>query len=358
MLRRTPSENARVATVDISAITCEHSDASSDSLEDVIQQVKKAVESTGFMILVGHGVPQTVLDNYYEAAKRFFLLPEDTKRAYTGAHPSVCGYSPFKAESVARFYGQTDGAFDPLEKMSFTTPLRTPPDDDNDLAYREFMFPPNDVNEDEALRDTGLPAAAAEYQACMRTLSTTIMKLLARAADLPEEYLLEKCTRNGELVAGSMRCLHYPPLTADIAADSEFRLSPHSDAGAFTVLWTPDDGMYYRNKRTSKGGLEIFVKDRWEVVQHVENSFIVNIADAMERWSNGKWKSTKHRVTISAESSDGNSSGCIGRLAFPFFMVPNHDVIIEALPGTGEPKYDPISLREYLQARLKKLEQT
>jgi len=36
----------------------------------------------------------------------------------------------------------------------------------------------------------------------------------------------------------------------------------------------------------------------WEPVNDVSGAFVVNIGDMLERWTNGKWKSTLHRVIL------------------------------------------------------------
>jgi len=65
---------------------------------------------------------------------------------------------------------------------------------------------------------------------------------------------------------------------------------PHSDFGMMTLLGTD-----------SVMGLQI-CKDRdvkprkWEYILSIKGAYIVNIGDLLERWSNGIFKSTLHRV--------------------------------------------------------------
>ena len=60
------------------------------------------------------------------------------------------------------------------------------------------------------------------------------------------------------------------------------------------------------------------------------------------RWTNDIYVSTPHRVRIPKNP----------RRSLAFFLDPNPDALIEALPGTGEAKYPPVTGAEYLKMRL------
>ena len=63
----------------------------------------------------------------------------------------------------------------------------------------------------------------------------------------------------------------------------------------------------------------------WVDVPAVAGSFVVNIGDQMMRWTNDRWRSTRHRVV--------NPSRATGsRLSFCYFVEPRHDAVIECLP--------------------------
>ena len=74
------------------------------------------------------------------------------------------------------------------------------------------------------------------------------------------------------------------------------------------------------------------------------DGFIVNIGDMLERWSNGKFKSTVHRVVTKPGTTQK-------RLSAPFFFEPNYDTLVQSLPGTGEPKFEPVISGEYLKSK-------
>ena len=56
---------------------------------------------TGFAVVEGHGIPQDIIDTAWDAAKRFFALPEDVKRRYhLPGGAGQRGYTPFGVETA------------------------------------------------------------------------------------------------------------------------------------------------------------------------------------------------------------------------------------------------------------------
>ena len=80
-------------------------------------------------------------------------------------------------------------------------------------------------------------------------------------------------------------------------------------------------------------------------VPFVAGSFVVNIGDFLMRWTNDRWKSTRHRVVNPPLAAGERLSAC-------HFIMPNHDAVIECLPtchGPDQPaKYPPILAGDYM----------
>ena len=67
----------------------------------------------------------------------------------------------------------------------------------------------------------------------------------------------------------------------------QLRAGVHSDYGSMTIL----------RKELSDGSLQVKNKaGEWISVPVIENSFIVNIGDLMQQWTNDTWTSTLHRA--------------------------------------------------------------
>lgn len=101
----------------------------------------------------------------------------------------------------------------------------------------------------------------------------------------------------------------------------------------------------------------------------VEGAVLVNVGDLLARWSNGRWRSTVHRVVEprvvmgQQDAEDGTENGVDvmvpERYSIPFFATANMDAVVEALPGTvgeGRPRlYESVTAWEYVQMRMKAL---
>jgi len=60
----------------------------------------------------------------------------------------------------------------------------------------------------------------------------------------------------------------------------------------------------------------------WLNADPIPGAFVVNIGDMMERWTNGLWKSTLHRVVHTGEGF---------RVSVPFFLEPDFEARVRPL---------------------------
>ncbi|PWA13620.1 Non-heme dioxygenase N-terminal domain-containing protein [Artemisia annua] len=108
-----------------------------------------------------------------------------------------------------------------------------------------------------------------------------------------------------------VRLNHYPTCLAPNLALGAGR---HKDAGALTILAQDD-----------VGGLEVKRKTdgEWIFVKPVRNSFIINLGDVIQVWSNDIYESIEHRVRVNSTRE---------RFSIPFFMNPALYIVVEPLP--------------------------
>ncbi len=87
----------------------------------------------------------------------------------------------------------------------------------------------------------------------------------------------------------------------------------------------------------------------WVDAPPIEGSFLLNLGDLMPRWSNGRFRSTPHRVV--------NRSGR-ERYSIAYFFDPGMDARIECLPTCcgpdNPPRFPPMRYGDYLMERLNK----
>lgn len=128
-----------------------------------------------------------------------------------------------------------------------------------------------------------------------------------------------------------MRLINYPPLPQSALPTStgnggepdpsQFSCGAHTDYGCVTLLLTDP----------TPGALQVQLKDgTWLPADPIPGAFVVNIGDMIERWTNGLWKSTMHRV-IHRGDGGVHGPGGGGRVSVPFFFEPNFDAVVRPL---------------------------
>lgn len=77
-----------IPTIDISPFL---SDPTSAKAQKVVQELRTACTTFGFLQVVGHGVPKSLQEELLRGAAAFFALPLEEKRKIDRAHPGACG---------------------------------------------------------------------------------------------------------------------------------------------------------------------------------------------------------------------------------------------------------------------------
>ncbi|KAM7478375.1 hypothetical protein LguiA_026588 [Lonicera macranthoides] len=123
----------------------------------------------------------------------------------------------------------------------------------------------------------------------------------------------------------------YPPCPNPEAA---MGLPPHTDHGLLTLLM-----------QNGVEGLQIQHNGKWVIINEIPNSFIVNVGDQLEIFSNGKYKSVMHRAIVNDK---------IKRLSIAMPHGPSLDTIVapsfNLLECTSQQSaYIPMNYKEYIE---------
>jgi isopenicillin N synthase-like dioxygenase len=242
------------------------------------------------------------------------------------------GYAPLASERLAASLGEA-----------------TPPD----LKESYSMGPPplpGHVSTDEAEAFTrqptpwpdspaGFRAALESYYAAMADLAARLLRLFAQSLRLPPDWFAPFI----EAHTSALRLINYPPLDAE-PRPGQWRAGAHTDYGTLTILMT----------EPAPGGLEVLGLDgSWSAVPHVPESFVVNLGDAMARWTNDRWRSTLHRVVPPPHGARDTR-----RQSIAFFHNANWDARIACIPtclAPGEtPRYAPTTAGAHLMEKFRK----
>ncbi len=270
-----------------------------------------ACTDIGFFTLAGHGVPPALIDRTYATARAFFDLPAEEKTRVP-LTAGGAGYSPLQGEALAASRGQATPAD---LKESFNAGAN--------MAGNVWPETP------AALRPT-----LTEYFQTMTRLAGDLMRLLALALDLPEDYFVDKIDRPQSF----LRVINYPAPSVD-PLPGQLRAGAHSDYGALTIL---------RSENVA-GGLQVYSRaGQWLDVRVPPDSFVINLGDMLMRWTNDRWVSTLHRVVNPPAAQAARSR----RQSLVFFHNPNPDAVITCLPTCASPsqppRYPPVRAGEYL----------
>ncbi|HXC59268.1 MAG TPA: 2OG-Fe(II) oxygenase family protein [Steroidobacteraceae bacterium] len=275
----------------------------------IVAAMADALEHHGFMYLRGHSLGPRV-ESAFEMSRRFFALDHATKmRSRYQQIDANFGYQGLEIESL-------DPTNAPDLKETFT--MRNAPA----LPAEDARWP------DVAFRTQ----AVDFYQAALAQVHG-LLALMAQALDLPQQFFTP--LHRGENV--TLRYLHYP---AGVAQRDQRQLGAgeHTDYGSITLLFQDE-----------VGGLEVCGRDgRWIAAPPIPGCAVINTGDLMERWTNGRFRSTPHRVRPIAGARD--------RYSIALFVDPDSDTRVECIPScvdAGHPaRYPPVTAGEHLHRRI------
>lgn len=287
------------------------------------EQLGRSFEDCGFAIVADHGISEELIHRADAKAKAFFSLEVETKLKYrVPGGAGARGYTPFGIETAK---GQK--AHDLKEFWHVGREFA--PGHEARAALPDNLWP----SEVESFKDTFL-----ELFASFDRTGLKILKAIARYLKIGDQFL-EDAVRDGNSV---LRVLHYPPQTKPTG--DHIRAGAHEDINAITLLLGAEEA-----------GLELLTRDGcWIPVSPNPGELVINIGDMLQRLTNGRLRSTSHRVVNPAPDRTSHA-----RYSMPFFVHFRPDFLIDALPQTvpvGEkPKWSPIIADVYLQERLREI---
>jgi len=292
--------------------------------EAVAWEIHKACRDVGFFYLARHGVAQALIDAQFAAAREFFALPRAAKMAIDLARSkSGFGYEPLAGQTL-------DTGAPPDLKEGFQCGM--------DLADSHPYVQRGLGRYGGNLWPAQLPGFRAQclaYHAEMMRVSRKLLSIIALSLDTDENFF-EPIT---EMPIATLRMLHYPPQPAD-SAFNQLGAGAHTDWGLVTLL-----------AQDSVGGLEVRNADgEWLKAPPIAGTYVVNIGDLLQRWSNDMYRSNMHRVL------NRNDSGR-SRYSIPFFQDGDNDAMVSCLPScrdTEHPaKYPDCNIGEYLGMKIR-----
>jgi isopenicillin N synthase-like dioxygenase len=292
----------------------------------VAAELDAALQSVGFFLIRGHGVPGDLRARVRAEARAFFALPHEVKQRYA-VTVGGRGWLPSGVEAN----GYAEGTQTPPDlKESFAVGADQPT---GDPEADRYWFQPN-VYPAEVPR---LRLAVAAYLDRMRALADELLVLCAAALAQDSDFF----TRHTGHATHTMNINWYPPVTVVGEPEpGQFRIGPHTDFGTVTIL----------DREPGRGGLQVWTEeDGWRDAPYDPAAFTINTGDLLARWSGGRWKSNRHRVLPpQAEVPDEDLVSLV------YFYEADHDAVIESLqPPIGRRNdYAPVVSAQFIKKRL------
>lgn len=296
--------------------------ASSEERKASVAAALEACRREGFMNVYGHGVPEDFLRELSEVSRSFFQRPVADKLAAVAPPDrksmNLLGYKAFESENYGKAAGREEG---PDLKESF---MMGPPD---------WVADPN-IWPDEAVAP-GFRAMMEEYYYHLERMEKGLNRLLSATLAAETGRSISEDWLEKDVIGrhrGLVRIAYYPPCAPK---PGQNRCTAHSDWSHYTILYAESEG------------LEVIQDGQWRRVPVLNDSFVINLGDQLERLPNGRFKSGIHRVDFKEVNPNG-------RLSFPYFVAQSidedEDMIAEPIVAEGDPKrFEALSVKAFLQ---------
>jgi isopenicillin N synthase-like dioxygenase len=296
-------------------------------------EVDKHLQRLGFLLVINHRGPASVMDECRANALTFFHLPPEIKAAVAVDAEAYRGWVGPGLEATAGSYGIETP---PDLRESFTCgPVEVPDQTLPHTAPR--FFAANRWPE----RPSGFQDSLEAWWRHARLLADELLDIFALALGLPDGYLRARCTAT--TADGTLNW--YGPRGSSDPLEGQFRVGPHTDFGTLTIL----------DREPGIGGLQVLDEDNaWIDAPYVEGALLVNTGDLLKRWTNDRWRSNEHRVLPPPAAAPTEQL-----LSLVFFHEPDHDALIEVLETCrsedNPARYPAVSASEYHLAKMESL---
>ena len=255
-----------------------------DSDSDLVSAVRKACTEHGFFYIDLSAAQRDSMAKALSQMDCFFSLDDnDPRKRKTRQEDNDYGWVPKGMEPAYQ-----PGTVSSLEAFDYGKSSLADPSD--------RIWPPLE----------GFRSDLAECWQEYSGLGSAILQTLALAADLPRSWLAERCD---SLSLNTMRLLHYAA-EPDLDTSRNVGIAAHTDFECITLLYQTSAGLELLNTEGS-----------WLDAPVREGRIVVLLGDMLERWTNGAFKASGHRVRNTPEQ----------RFSIVQFFAVNEDVDVMPL---------------------------
>ncbi|XP_052206266.1 2-oxoglutarate-dependent dioxygenase 19-like [Diospyros lotus] len=293
-----PDEQESIPVIDFGLLTSPDPNQRSQA----VQELTKACEEWGFFLLVNHGVPENLMKETVEACDRFLNQTMEEKLKFAGR--------------------------DVWEPIRFGTSIDIKVAA-NCFLWRDFLKLFVHPHFNAPTKPEGLSEVLQEYSKRTRQVVQELLRGISEGLGM-ERGFIEKAMNfesGFQLFAANL----YPPCPQPELA---MGIPAHADHGLLTILI-----------QNGVDGLQIQHKGKWFSVKPIPNSLVVNTADQLDIFTNGKYKSIMHRAVVNSKSA---------RMSIAVAHGPSLDTEVspspELMEKEGRPAvFKPMKYKEYME---------
>ncbi|XP_077976654.1 uncharacterized protein LOC120333822 [Styela clava] len=320
----------KLPVIDFASCAIRNKNISTKDLKSVGESIVKAFHSAGFVYLKDTGISENDVKKLNKTAKQFFDLPMEKKKKYD-INQECFGYIGIGVEK--------NSALRPADyKEGFDIPGSA-------FVPGRTIWPDKEVAE--------YSYVMKEFGDHCRFLSTQILGAISLGLGLKDKEYLMKChsRMNDERNLTTLRTHYYPRIPDKCSFEpGQVRLGEHTDFGSFTILF-----------QDKVGGLQVKASNGEYVdATPIPGTALVNIGDALQFWTQGRLKSTEHRILMPKTAEEN-----VERRSIAYFVQANNDVLLSELQYENNDIFspreasqvsdEPVTVLQYLKKQYKSI---
>lgn len=310
--RHIPIES--IPVIDIAPLMSGAPDAELEAAE----QMAVAAHRVGFFYVKNHGVSQRLIDAAFRVSRQFFASDPADKNTVR------------VTEKKRGYIEPWSGIMQLSTRKDFRETFLWGREFDRETLHELRNVPLIGPNQWPAFLPEMKPVLNDYFETCV-DVGRRILGAFAIAMEIEREYF--SACFDKSIARGS--ALSYPPQPESLG-EEQFGIGTHTDWGVLTLLYQDE-----------VGGLQVLSGDgEWVTAHPIPGTFVVNVGDCLEQWTNKRLLSNRHRVVNSSDRY---------RQSIAVFVDPDFDTPIMPVVKDGEtPQYEPTTCGERVMESFRK----
>ena len=313
-------------------ISCFGENMDKDSNEKIATaaSLQNACREIGFFYIKSNIIDQSSIEDAISTIKHLFDLPDEVKESANASNSALFrGYQGVASPSHSCAPGYEKNIKELKESFSIGATGQSSP------MHGENQWP-NDC-------PIFIKQKMEKHWDAMVMLTRQVVRCLALSLGLKEDFFLKEMS---DPIA-QMVSLRYPPTpSASLIGGKQIINSgcnAHTDCGFLTLLVQEKDPPPLQIKNAN---------GFWVDAPQIDGYVLCNLGDMAERWSNGFYRSSWHRVANNSQEA---------RHSLPFFCNLNYGAVVDPSQSVcqgklksliGDAKFKPVLAGEYICEKL------